>query len=232
MKLVHQKNSPFAIRPFYDLQEIENLCTAELRKTGLLPERPEPIRIDSFIEKRFGIPEDYQDLPAGVLGFTRFGPNGVSEIVISLELGSCTDTVSERRVRTTMAHEAGHGLLHSFLYMNNGQTSLFDFDNDPGKILCREQHIEEVTLPVKYDGRWWEYQANCAMGALLLPKHLVVKCVEPFLQDYGSLGLKQIDPARLSLAEKEVADVFNVNPIVARIRLKVLFGHSKPSLTF
>jgi hypothetical protein len=232
MKLVHQKDSPFTLRPYYDLNEIENLCASELRKVNLFPDQPEPIRIDSFIEKRFGFPEDYQDLPHGVLGFTRFGANGVSQIVISSALDFGSDAVSERRVRTTMAHEAGHGLLHSFLYLNSGQTSLFDLDSDPSKVLCREQHIEEGTVSIKYDGRWWEYQANCAMGALLLPQQLVRESIDKYIQDYGSFGLKQIDPNKLSTAEREVAEIFNVNPIVAKIRLKVLFGNSKPTLVF
>jgi hypothetical protein len=72
----------FREQPYYTLSEIEQICIDELRKYGLYPSEPAPIRIDRFVEKRFGIQPSYEDLPRGLLGFTRFSSNGVEEIVV------------------------------------------------------------------------------------------------------------------------------------------------------
>jgi hypothetical protein len=80
---------------------------------------------------------------------------------------------AERRINTTLAHEAGHCLLHGHLFaMEASPITLFGADavaNSTGsKILCRDG--QRVGF---YDGKWWEYQANQAIGALLLPRKLV-----------------------------------------------------------
>ena len=72
--------------PYFTPNQIDNICCDELRGVGLLPNSPEPIRIDRFIEKRFNVYPQYEDLPNGVLGFTRFGKNGVTAVVISAAL--------------------------------------------------------------------------------------------------------------------------------------------------
>ena len=126
---------------------------------------PEAIRIDRFIEKRFRVSPQYEDLPAGVLGFTKFGKNGVRAVVISAALDAEGGKVAERRVRTTLAHEAGHGLLHAYLFaLDEIPLHLFDDDSHSGhQILCRDVQGEEQKSD-RYDGRWWEFQANRAMG--------------------------------------------------------------------
>src|SRR5665213_29794 len=109
------------------------MCCDELRKESLLPSSPEVIRIDRFIEKRFRVSPQYEVLPDGVLGFTRFGKNGVKAVVISAALDAEGGKVSERRVRTTMAHEAGHGLLHAHLFaLDEIPLHLFDKESHSG----------------------------------------------------------------------------------------------------
>src|SRR5258707_5098332 len=114
MRVFH--SGPSSKQPYFTPSQIDNMCCDELRGLGLLPGSPEPIRIDRFIEKRFRVSPQYEDLPAGVLGFTRFGKNGVKAVVISAALDAEGGKVAERRVRTTLAHEAGHGLLHAHLF--------------------------------------------------------------------------------------------------------------------
>ena len=74
MRHFRAKRGPTTERPYFKLGEIEEICTDALQSADLYPSSPEPIRIDRFVEKRFGDFE-YQDLPDGVLGFTR-GPKG------------------------------------------------------------------------------------------------------------------------------------------------------------
>src|SRR6185437_5356796 len=108
--------TPFSERPFYSDSEIERTCTTELSWQSLLPTFASPIRIDRFIEKRFKLVPTYEDLGDGVLGLTRFTAHGVAEIAISRRLDDEVGRVSERRIRTTLAHEAGHCLLHAHLF--------------------------------------------------------------------------------------------------------------------
>jgi hypothetical protein len=52
MRTYRATSGPFAERPFFSLEEVDRTCADELRKLGLLPREPEPIRIERFIEKR------------------------------------------------------------------------------------------------------------------------------------------------------------------------------------
>jgi hypothetical protein len=132
--------------------------------------------------------------------------------------------VAERRVRSTLAHEAGHGLLHAYLFaFNDKPLHLFDAQSQADqKILCRDVKEGEGQKRA-YDGRWWEFQANRAMGGLLCPKALVHDALKPFMSPVGSLGTLILDESRRADAVREVADIFDVNPVVARIRINEMF---------
>jgi hypothetical protein len=225
MRTFRSRSGPFQKRPHYGLNEIEKMCIDELDAVGLLPTSPEPVRIDRFVEKRFK-PHEYADLPNGVLGYTKFGPSGVEAIVIAKLLDDGRSGISdERRVRTTLAHEAGHGLLHAHLFASGLKpTSLFgDGDNKP-EILCRDiPHGHAHKEKRGYDGRWWEFQANKAIGGLLMPRRLVEIATEKFTVETGLLGTRRLAPDKRESAAWSLADVFDVNPIVARFRLDELF---------
>src|SRR5437667_6473908 len=149
MRTYRSKKGPFQEQPYFSQNEIEELCQEELRKVNLLPEIPEPIRIERFIEKRFNVTPVYEELPPGVLGFTRFTAKGVKAIVVSRSLSDEGSQAAERRVNTTLAHEAGHGLLHAHLFAVGAQPQLqfgTEFDLAAPKILCRDE-------TAAYDGR-------------------------------------------------------------------------------
>ena len=224
MRITHS-HGPFSERPFYKDKEIELTAADELRKVGLFPSSPQPIRVERFVEKRFSVTPIYEELPSGVLGFTRFGSGGVEGIVVSRSLGEEGSTVAERRVNTTLAHEAGHGLLHAHLFaLEKFNRSLFDDeDASPGKILCRDTAIHSPTERRQYDGRWWEVQANKLMGALLLPRTLVTECVEPLLEMRGHLRVPGLPADRREEAARLLSEVFDVNPVVGRIRLAQMY---------
>jgi hypothetical protein len=218
------RSAPSYKAPYFTPSQIDNMCCDELRGVGLLPSSPEPIRIDRFIEKRFNVPPQYEDLPNGVLGFTRFGKNGVKAVVISAALDAEGGQVAERRVRTTMAHEGGHGLLHAHLFaLDEIPLHLFDKDSHSGdQILCRDVHGDEKKAH-RYDGRWWEVQANRAMSGLLCPRPLVQEAIRPFLSPAGLLGVEVLAEDSREASVRVLADIFNVNPAVTRIRITELF---------
>ncbi|WAC06754.1 MAG: ImmA/IrrE family metallo-endopeptidase [Thermodesulfobacteriota bacterium] len=237
MKVYRTTSGPFSERPYFEAAEVENICNDELQKVGLLPTGPEPIRIDRFIEKKFKVTFSFEDMPEGVLGYTMFGVNGVKGIAVSRELGEENNKFSERRVNTTLAHEAGHGLLHAYLFAFDLQAkSLFGNSKDVSgsKIICRSSGIEGLQdrTDNHYSGQWWEYQANLAIGALLLPRKLVKLALEPLLREVGSLGCKVLEKANRQAAINRLVDIFDVNPIVAKIRVDSLFPmEQNPLLT-
>jgi len=227
MRTYRAKTGPFAEQPFYEAAEIESICTDELQKLSLYPHDPAPVRIDRFIEKRFNVQPSYEELPKGLLGFTRFGPKGVEEIVVASSLDEDGSRPAERRLRTTLAHEGGHGLLHAYLFALAARpTSLFGdgLATDAPKILCREGGVSGVgnATEKKPPYRWWEFQANQAIGGLLLPKSLVDKALAPLLIARGELGLPSLPADRREQAIRLLADIFDVNQVVARIRLESL----------
>jgi len=227
MKTFKAKTGPFVEQPFYELAEIETICADELRRFDLYPSDPAPVRIDRFIEKRFNVRPAYADLPNGLLGFTLFGEKGVAEIVVTRSLDDEGTVPAERRLRSTLAHEGGHGLLHAHLFAF-GQTpySLFGdgIASDAPKILCRKDGMPGTGVTSKKPPyRWWEFQANQAMGALLLPKTLVEKAIASELVPMGHFGRPTLANDRRDYSIKVLSDTFAVNPIVARIRLDGLF---------
>lgn len=221
-------------RPYYKTEEIELMCADELQNVSLMPSEPRPIRVERFIEKRFGINPTYEDLPDGILGLIEFGTKGVIGITILRSLAEEGSLVSERRVNTSLAHEAGHGLLHAHLFaFGEKPIALFGDDkksNEP-KILCRNDTIlgSQGSKTTGYGGQWWEYQANLVIGPLLLPRLLVIDALEPFLLKKGLMGTRKLDPALREVAERTLAQIFDVNAIVARIRLEGLFPVAEDS---
>lgn len=224
MKSFRAKSGPFYERPHFEPGEIDRICVDELRKAGCLPATPEPIRIDRFIEKRFNVVPEYDDLPDGILGYTRFSKKGVEAIVVAKALDTDGGKVADRRIRTTLAHEGGHGLLHAYLFaVEDASASFFDSEpEDKDKILCRDVQGES-SRQGRYDGRWSEYQANRAIGGLLLPKKLVGMALQPYMAPAGALGVPTLDQKRRGEAERALAEIFDVNPVVARLRVADLY---------
>lgn len=230
MKTYRSRRGPFTEQPYYTDGEIERTCSEELRGVGLYPTVPEPVRIDRFVEKRFRVTVEYDDLGPGILGYTQFGKSGVKAIVVSRTLDDEGTVVAERRIRSTVAHEAGHGLFHAHLFVLSGQCALFpEGTSSRPRVLCRDDHSQYGR---KYNGAWWEFQANRAIGALLMPKPLVKEALSEFLVPVGQLGLTQLPRDRRENAVHRLADLFNVNPTVARLRIdQVLPAGSESGLS-
>ena len=188
MRKYPSKSGPFEEALYFDQDEIDEICRKALESVDLYPERPGPVRIERFLEKKFGLSPEYDALPEGVLGFTKFGPSGPERIVLSSGLSEGETRLSERRIATTLAHEAGHILFHTDLFVrrfrNMPMKRLFtDFapqDHGSPPVLCRDIPDASSASSIDYDGRWWEHQANKAIGALLIPLELLEKTVEPY----------------------------------------------------
>jgi hypothetical protein len=116
--------------------------------------------------------------------------------------------------------------LHAHLFVLEQRAKpLFGDNSDPNKpkVLCRDIPVERTGSQYKYSGDWWEFHANKAIGALLLPRPLLDSALTPFLIDVGTFGARRLDQSRREAAVSELARVFNVNPIVARIRIDAAY---------
>lgn len=226
MKEYSAREGPYSLRLHYEVAEIDVICRDALKSCGLFPKEPAPVDIERFLEKYFGVRIVYEDLGESVLGCTVFAKNGaVTGFLISSEIEAQGTKSSERRARSTIAHEGGHGLLHPKLFIENQTGNLFGNHTDgpkPMKFMCRASDIGPAGAAVpSYNGQWWEWQANRAIGGLLLPKNLVRTAVADFLLD-GQFG-SSMNESKRSEAEKLVAETFDVNPAVSRIRLQEMF---------
>jgi hypothetical protein len=233
MKESKAKEGPFPLRLFYEPKEIDDICLEALRKSKFLPPEPAPVKIDIFLEKYFGVVVAYEDLGDGVMGSTVFSSNGaVTGILVARWIEEDGTAAADRRVRSTLAHEGGHGLLHPKLFIVERTGELFPKNpamQRPRNFLCRNADISPVTSTApKYDGKWWEWQANRAIGGLLLPKPLVCRLVAQFTEQ-TQFGQALKENMRVA-AEQEVANTFDVNHAVARIRLQEMFPKEKNTI--
>lgn len=240
MNRFRSQSGPFEEQLRFSTVEIDNMCVDALRKAELLPTQPEAIRIERFLEKHFGCQVTYEDLGAGVMGCTVFRANGsVQTIIVSNRIDDGKES-SNRCVRSTLAHEGGHGLMHATLFITTvGQQSLGIRDTTVGnidfnkrRILCRESDVRPVSQKRSYDGRWWEWQANRAIGGFLLPRGLVFDAVRSFTQVSAVTRSPSLPRHSRVNAEWELATIFDVNPIVARIRLEELFPAADTQIEF
>ena len=240
MRSFKPRTGPFQEGIYYDLEDVEKIANDELHSVGLFPSSPEPIQVERFIRKRHGITPDYDDLPTGVLGYTGFGRKGAEEVVISRLLADERGQVSERRINSTFAHEAGHILLHGHLFAMQPPAKApvmfrdeVEFSNQ--RILCKTDTLAMSSVvggESGYDGRWWEFQANMMIGALLLPRSLVISALRQLLSHSSRIGIPKLDNDKAEEAAQSLAEAFQVNPVVARRRLGEIFSEPSNQLTF
>src|SRR5215471_10457221 len=136
MRKVPTPSGPLPFQLYFeDLGEIDEICLEALRSQSLLPSKPAPIRIERFVEKQFKTALRYEDLGPDNLGCTIFNWSGAVEaILVSRSLEEQNTVPARRRVRSTVAHEAGHGLLHGSLFTDG---NFMDLGENQRRILCR-----------------------------------------------------------------------------------------------
>ena len=222
---------PFPRKIYIPEKRMERLCSEALVAERLMPSKPEPIRIERFIEKRFGIVIGYEKLGQrfgeGVMGACRFGRDGgVVEILVDQELGEDESTVGERRYRSTLAHEAGHGLFHGELFAEKFQADDEVAASGLEDTVCRQNVFTEgfacrgLGDPEKGSQKqWWEIQANMAMAALLLPRQLVDPFLRDLLKSPWTIFGRSYKPT-LDDACRSVSEVFNVSLTMALYRIE------------
>ena len=217
---------------FYEPAEIDNIMSDELTKAGLMPDASvEDVAVDveRFVEGHLGVALDqHADLEDDVLGITRFVPGAAPRIEINRSLtGSALDSDDTTpgmigRWRATVAHEAGHVLLHRNLFeLDDMQRQLFAADG-----ACQSSKLMRcLKRDVAYAGGGdpLEIQANMAIGALLMPRSTAQEVVVAEMGRHR-LGRQPVQAGSLNHERlvSAVARRFTVSKAVARIRMERL----------
>ncbi|HEY2955875.1 MAG TPA: hypothetical protein VGK89_11575 [Candidatus Eisenbacteria bacterium] len=188
------------------------------------------VDVDAVLEHAFGVVPDFVDLPEGLLGRTHFAADGQFTVEVSRVLSERAehDHVARRRLRSTLGHECGHGAYHAHLHLADEKTlSLFGDSTTPraARILCRHESVDAVSAGARprYNGHWWEYQANRGMAALLLPRRHFADRVSTACATRGVATVEAV--VRTGEGEplvRALADVFDVNPVMVLYRLQDL----------
>ena len=143
------------------------------------------------LEDSTGITIDYQDLQPGIYGYT---DTDQLQCVISLSL--VEDPSQERFLRSTIAHEVGHALMHVKDYRIKKAILKSIHTHDHQLRAYRAEEIVTFKNP--------EWQAWRFAGTILMPE-----------QSFR-------DAIKRGADEKDLADLFNVNPAFIRVRMKAL----------
>ena len=216
-----QSHCPFLRRVRYDTREVELWCAEALASVGLLPKMPAPVRIERFPEKYFHAKLRFRVLKDDALGSVQFDEEGrVVNVFVSKILAQDETQEGQRKVRSTIAHECGHGLLHGGLFVER-----LRFEKHPRLLVdydCAES-TEFLNMEVARPGdapryQWWEFQANMAMSALLLPRNLITQAALPYARAYADAEFSRRESI-VEQAATDLAEVFDVNPVMIRFRL-------------
>ncbi len=175
-------------RLWYEEAEIEAIMDAELRQAGPPRLRGGPaVDVDLFVERRLGLVPEYVTLPGGIQGATEFAADGRVRVQISaaLSLRAEGDPGPERLLRSTLAHEAAHVLLHRTLFLKESRVMF-------GGRQTRQELCRDIRFTARgYTGEWWEWQANRGMAALLMPRRDVLDALQAWSARHPGKGGRQ-----------------------------------------
>ena len=227
MRQTYHRGSLLPLRYHYSRPDIESIATTELRKHKCLPDAPGEIPLEDFLMARH---DGLNAQPAP------FGPDimGLADLLEpahpAIFISTSVMDGPEHRYRSTLAHEIGHVLLHSHLYLEEdfrmALTRYRRGDATDHTITCFHRDLQEAP-----GGRYnpddpfahIEFQANVCMAALLVPRPLVKKCVVSWTSNRPLRGggyETVFDESRRREAVTCISTTFNVSPTLASFRLQ------------
>lgn len=220
MKYVRDMVHGFAERPHYEAAELDTIfeqaVTRFLKKKYGVAQFP--ITTDDLtmlIEQDVTDLDQYADLSnygPNVEGMTEFSRNKKPSVRISESVHRF-----ENRLRTTLTHEYGHVVLHSYLFALADRQMKLEQNQKANAIYCKRDSM----LPFgKTD--WMEWQAGYASGAALMPKSYVVRTVAEIQGRLGIYGPVPGEGANGQTLISALVESFQVSREAALVRLKVL----------
>ncbi len=166
MRWVRDVSGRFPRRPHYDNAELEATCADLLDELSGVRALRYPVSTDDLtvlIERRAADLDLYcEDLPDDVEAATDFVPGERPRVRVAARLSGRAR--SAHRLRTTLAHELAHVVLHNFLWW---------FDAGARPPAERAASLSPKCGPRGVATDWMEWQANYCAGALLMPASAV-----------------------------------------------------------
>ena len=198
---------------------------------------PRPMDIEGFAERLLGLSIYYNNLSHNGCIWGRMVFNNRQIPVYDLETNEAKycpvdrDTIMidnslledkmEHSFRFTIGHEAGHRVYHGQIYYESGgQMTLTGFP--PASTACRSVDIQgnSSNHGLADDHNWIEHHANYFSAAVLMPKSAMeIVCNDP---EIIKMGREEFPTEKASSFAVVVADVFNVSPQSAQIRIDKL----------
>jgi Zn-dependent peptidase ImmA (M78 family) len=168
-------------------------------------ERKLPVPIHEIADIKLGIhivPKFMLEKYIGLVGF-------LSNDFSTIYLDENVHDYQEARFRFTLAHEIGHLMLHKNMYKDLSFSS--------------PEEWKSIQLRMKDDARqWFEWQANCFAGLVLVPRDELVDSVNKCIKIIDEQGIELKE--NWEFAWEKVADylareVFNVSSTTILSRL-------------
>lgn len=219
MKWVRDTTGRFGRRPYYAQEEIDLHCDDIVSRFLAGRDGPGgyPLSTDSLtvlIEQGVSELDLYADLSSegrDVEGVTEFHRKRRPSVRIARYLSALP--ARENRLRSTLAHEYGHVVFHSFLWtLDAGRPPSKNRRSSSRK--CRRARI--VASPQR---DWMEWQAGYAGGALLMPLTPLRNLVATAFAEWGVARRVEPDSDRHVELAGRVAERFGVSKDAARTRL-------------
>jgi hypothetical protein len=198
--------------PYLTALQIEQKIEQLLDVHGMTPTDKNPVLdLEKLIQGPLkAILDDYAELPAEIMGQVEFDPDCRDHVKINRDLSELADSgevetaaTAQARRRSTIAHEAGHIILHRDILMPViDQQSLFPTaageSSDVGACVYRclksDFGLRKAVAPrpnMRTQGGFastaidhMEIQANKAMAALLVPRAVFCAIALPRLQEW------------------------------------------------
>lgn len=220
MRWIRDSTGRFPERPYYEPQELDELCEDILERflTAKYGKVEYPVPTDALevlLEKQAVTLDCYADLTVygdDTEGATVFSVDGTTDVRISRTLSE--DPARENRYRTTLSHELGHVLLHGPLYRAGQTGDLFEISSRPSatSATCKRHSVHPLL-----QADWLEWQAGYVSGAVLMPISRLKECAAHVLDGTGSVPIAS---SRGALLVQHVRKQFQVSTDAAEVRLQ------------
>ena len=231
MKWVRDTTRRFERRPFFDQQEIDLQC--EDIVTWFMQSRGGAVSYPmSTDDLTVMIEQDVSDLDLyanlsdegrGVEGVSEFHRGRKPSVRIANYLSQ--QPSRKNRLRSTLAHEYGHVVFHTFLWKMDGGVKRTNARRrlPPRSPRCRRARI--VVAPLS---DWMEWQAGYAGGALLMPITRLTGLVTDSLREWGLIRRVRASSDHHKELVRRIAEAFAVSEDAAKTRLNKL-GYVAPA---
>jgi hypothetical protein len=200
MRWLRDATGRFPRRPHYDESELEAVCEDLRRELRQLRQTDDAVvSIDDLtvlVEQHAADLDLFADLSAGFDGVTDFFKDAKPRVRVAARLSS--HRRFEHRLRTTLAHELAHVVLHNFIWWF-----------DPGVPFDPQALSPRCALRARAVD-WMEWQANYCAGGILVPAGELGLASEP-IWERSTRGRALI---------REVQTRFDVSAPLATIRLR------------